>query len=217
MYNTIFIVLSNPVVGREDEYNEWYSNQHLGDLLKIPSVVGAQRFESVESAEKPLYSYLAIYEVTDIQQTINELKSRRGTPAMVTSTALNRDATTSFYVLPVTQHGVEREFNHQEGLVLHCLNAVGDVDAQFGKDILGLMSQQVGGSPSQFFEKTTLQSREIIDYRYAAIVRVPDAVQCAKDTYAKLGSERPFLAQGVAIEPRFVSFFRPITPRVIKG
>ncbi|MGJ3558570.1 hypothetical protein ACR6C2_04830 [Streptomyces sp. INA 01156] len=30
----MLLVLSDPVEGREDEYNEWYSGQHLGETLQ---------------------------------------------------------------------------------------------------------------------------------------------------------------------------------------
>lgn len=39
-----FIVLSNPVAGREDDYNDWYDNEHLDDVLKVEGFVAAQRF-----------------------------------------------------------------------------------------------------------------------------------------------------------------------------
>ena len=29
------VVLTNPVEGREDEYNEWYSGRHLEDVLAV--------------------------------------------------------------------------------------------------------------------------------------------------------------------------------------
>ena len=38
------IVLTNPVEGRDGEYNDWYTNTHLHDVLKIPGIIGAQRF-----------------------------------------------------------------------------------------------------------------------------------------------------------------------------
>ena len=44
------IVLTNPVDGREDEYNDWYTNVHLDDVLKIPGVVGAQRFRRTSNS-----------------------------------------------------------------------------------------------------------------------------------------------------------------------
>lgn len=45
MATHIFDVHSNPVPGREDEYNDWYTNQHLSDVLASPGFVAAQRFE----------------------------------------------------------------------------------------------------------------------------------------------------------------------------
>ena len=37
------IVFSRPTPGREDEFNKWYSDQHVGDLLKVPGIVAGQR------------------------------------------------------------------------------------------------------------------------------------------------------------------------------
>jgi hypothetical protein len=62
-----FVVLSNPVAGREDEFNEWYDKHHLHEILAIPGMSSAQRFRLSESstpvgAEQP-YRYLALYEI----------------------------------------------------------------------------------------------------------------------------------------------------------
>ena len=46
MRNFRLVVLTNPVAGREDEYNDWYSNRHLGDVIAIPGIVAAQRFKA---------------------------------------------------------------------------------------------------------------------------------------------------------------------------
>ena len=40
-----FMVLTNPVEGQEDIYNDWYNNRHLADVLKVPVFVSAQRFK----------------------------------------------------------------------------------------------------------------------------------------------------------------------------
>ena len=47
MSNPQFLVFSNPVEGREDEYNEWYDNVHLRDVCNVPGVAGAKRYELV--------------------------------------------------------------------------------------------------------------------------------------------------------------------------
>ena len=59
-----FVVLSSPVAGREDEYNDWYSNRHLSDIVAIPGFSAAQRFalHSTRLGEVK-QKYLAIYEM----------------------------------------------------------------------------------------------------------------------------------------------------------
>ena len=43
------LVLANPVPGLEQEFNEWYTSTHMGDLLQFPGWMGAQRFRIVSS------------------------------------------------------------------------------------------------------------------------------------------------------------------------
>ena len=33
MGNYTMVVFTSPVEGREDDYNDWYDNQHLGDVI----------------------------------------------------------------------------------------------------------------------------------------------------------------------------------------
>ena len=59
------IVMTNPVEGRDGEYNDWYTNTHLHDVLKIPGIIGAQRFRRSDTQRDsgPFpWGYLAIYE-----------------------------------------------------------------------------------------------------------------------------------------------------------
>ena len=45
MTKHVLIALTNPVEGREQEFNEWYDNQHVPDFLALPGCVSAQRFK----------------------------------------------------------------------------------------------------------------------------------------------------------------------------
>jgi hypothetical protein len=71
------VVFSNPVEGQEDEYNDWYTNTHLHDVIKIPGFIAAQRFvlsdEQMQS-ETP-YRYMAVYEIEtdDLKDTLSAL------------------------------------------------------------------------------------------------------------------------------------------------
>jgi len=45
MVKATLVVLTNPVAGREDDYNDWYTNRHLGDVLEVPGIVSAKRLK----------------------------------------------------------------------------------------------------------------------------------------------------------------------------
>jgi hypothetical protein len=44
-----FVVFTNPTEGQEDEYNDWYDNTHLSDVLKVEGFVAAQRFKLADT------------------------------------------------------------------------------------------------------------------------------------------------------------------------
>jgi len=91
-----FVVHSNPVDGMEDEFNRWYNEQHLGEVLAVPGIISAQRFkihtDSLLPGSKPVHNYLAIYEIEtdDIASVLKDLRSRPGTPAMTISESFDR-------------------------------------------------------------------------------------------------------------------------------
>ena len=89
MANHQLVVLTNPVVGREDEYNAWYNDQHLQDVLAVPGFVAAQRFKVADRDLKTSHKYLAIYEVEteNLAKTMENLNAAAGTPAMMISDA----------------------------------------------------------------------------------------------------------------------------------
>jgi hypothetical protein len=92
MATALLVVLTEPVPGREDEYNDWYSNQHLDDVLAAAGFVAAQRFRFVPStlSRRPAAPYLAIYEVPADQREEAEklLLGAANTAAMPISEAM---------------------------------------------------------------------------------------------------------------------------------
>jgi hypothetical protein len=87
------VVLTNPVAGREDEYNDWYDNQHLDEVLQVPGFVRARRFVNDDpmATKPPEFKYLAIYEIEsdDIKATLAGFRAAARTmhmsPAMDTA------------------------------------------------------------------------------------------------------------------------------------
>jgi hypothetical protein len=65
------LVFANPVPGHEAEFNDWYTNTHMGDLVQLQGWVGAQRFRMLTNVQPRLsaagygHGYLIIWELED--------------------------------------------------------------------------------------------------------------------------------------------------------
>lgn len=74
------MVFSRPIAGKDAEFNQWYDQQHVPDMLAIPGFTAAQRFITVQAATptSTLPPYLAIYDVTtrDLDATNAEVMRR---------------------------------------------------------------------------------------------------------------------------------------------
>ena len=64
------VTFSNPVEGKEAEFNEWYDKVHIPELLAIPGMLSATRYDlrdaeiyRVEGGFAPEHRYLTIYEM----------------------------------------------------------------------------------------------------------------------------------------------------------
>lgn len=70
------IALTNPVEGRDDEFNDWYQNVHLHEICAFPGVTGAQRYRMAAPLQEPFKArYLAIYDIEtdDIRTTLGAM------------------------------------------------------------------------------------------------------------------------------------------------
>ncbi|MGE3775250.1 MAG: hypothetical protein AB7I32_20170 [Gammaproteobacteria bacterium] len=73
-------MLTNAMPGREREFNEWYTNVHLREVLDIPGFVAARRFElsPAQMGGRGPQRYLAIYEIEgDPAAALAALKAAR--------------------------------------------------------------------------------------------------------------------------------------------
>jgi hypothetical protein len=105
MKEHVLIVYSSPVPGREREYNDWYNNQHLQDVLTIPGYVRAQRFKLTDfklDAAMPdvSHQYAAFYymETDDPEAALSDLKNRVETGAIGLCEAMATDFLAYCYV-----------------------------------------------------------------------------------------------------------------------
>jgi hypothetical protein len=88
------VVLSDAQEGREDEFNDWYSNEHLDDIVAMPGFRSAKRYrlKSLTMGAFP-NRYLAIYDMDaeDPDKAVEHMLALQGTPAMPISPAFNLD------------------------------------------------------------------------------------------------------------------------------
>ena len=108
MEKNILVVLTNPVAGKEDEYNRWYSEVHVREVVDIPGFVSAQRFQLTDAQMGPAgaHRYLAIYEVEgDPAEALNALKAAR--PDLEMSEALDTSTTSAQMFSAITMKVTE--------------------------------------------------------------------------------------------------------------
>ncbi len=63
----LMMVWADIPADKEDDFNHWYNEEHLAELLSVPGILNAARYEAVKSGPK----YLACYELesTDVVET----------------------------------------------------------------------------------------------------------------------------------------------------
>lgn len=101
-----FVVMTNAVEGQDEEFNAWYDEVHIPDVLQVPGFVAAQRFRlaAMNPAQNFGHRYLSLYEVEtdDLDKARQALSERAGTPAMLISPTLDRGAASAAYFEPIT-------------------------------------------------------------------------------------------------------------------
>jgi hypothetical protein len=90
-----FVVLTNPTAGKEEEFNRWYNEQHIPDVLQAKGFVAAQRFRLADTQTNPngdkSYRYLALYEIEtdDLAASLKDLDALRLSGEMIMSDAID--------------------------------------------------------------------------------------------------------------------------------
>jgi hypothetical protein len=91
----VLVVLANSVESREDEFNDWYSEVHVPEILALPSFLSARRFRLDRRAPtNSSHGYLTVYEVSDAAVAAAELQTAGQAGHLTMSDALDAEAVT---------------------------------------------------------------------------------------------------------------------------
>lgn len=98
MRDYVLVVYSNPAPGREQEYNDWYNDQHLRDVLAQPGYVSARRYKLTEfklDAAMPdvSHQYVAFYfmRTDNPEKALDDMKTRVETGVIGLTDAMQPD------------------------------------------------------------------------------------------------------------------------------
>ncbi len=87
------LTMSRPTEGREDEYNDWYQNVHLQEIVALDGFRTARRYRlAKEMREEGIYPYVAVYEVDapDADAAVTELTTAAREGRINMSEAIDR-------------------------------------------------------------------------------------------------------------------------------
>jgi len=59
----ILEISSRAVAGREEDYERWYANVHVGEVLALPGFVSVERFSRSSLDGQPTGEFVALYTV----------------------------------------------------------------------------------------------------------------------------------------------------------
>ena len=96
----ILLVFTNPLEGEHDRFNDWYTNVHIRDVMRMPTSIAVQRFRQGADQPDPAltspFAYLAMYEVDD---TVKCTKAHEAamTPLLPLSDTFDLTSPASYY------------------------------------------------------------------------------------------------------------------------
>lgn len=140
----ILMVFSSPVAGKKSEYNQWYNQQHMLDVVSVPGFVSAQRFVISEVQLRPITpqkaNYMVMYKIVtpDLASVFAEVARRSKAGMTKMSPALDVTSLSSYTYKalgPVQPHTpvAEKKENSLDFYQLAFGEAVAGKEAEFNQ------------------------------------------------------------------------------------
>jgi hypothetical protein len=100
----VYVVMTNPVEGRDREYNQWYDEIHLKDVCAFPGFRGARRYRLADG--ESTHRYLALYEMEtdDPKRDLAALTAAAGTDRMRMTDALDLASASAVLFEQISEH-----------------------------------------------------------------------------------------------------------------
>lgn len=128
MIEAQLVVLTNAVEGRDADFNDWYSNIHARDTMRMRGALAQQRFSFSDDqvqdfdGEFPA-KYLALYDVYDARWFTQEHIDRARTPYMIIEDSLDMSRLDDFFYYPLAYRDKKPRAFADCGVVLEQMQA----------------------------------------------------------------------------------------------
>jgi len=205
--SSIFIVMTEAVDGQEDEFNDWYTNIHCHDTMRLKGSVAVQRWKLSPYQLRynarfvgPEQRWLCIYELNDTQQNIDDHVEQCFTDRMPITSAQRTDKAEDFYYVPAAgvKSAVET-FNSRDGDVLLIrMNArkgkEADLIRWYRETYLPRTLKLLGFEDGELYRAADIQ---LIDaaprYEFTAVYHVSDAMVAVESLDSHLAQAKTIL------------------------
>jgi hypothetical protein len=103
----ILVAHQNAAAGRDADYNDWYSNIHIRDVMRLPGAIAVRRFkrDAVQmtwqgARIEPRHAYFTLYELSDLDAVIDGHLRYARTDRMLISNAGDFTDPYAYYFQP---------------------------------------------------------------------------------------------------------------------
>lgn len=188
----LMAVFSNAHPGRKADFNDWYTNIHIRDVMRLPGSIAVQRF--VRSERQPYaggpHEYLALYEIGDRASCTKAHLEDVFSPRMLISDAFRFDDLEEGYMDPLvgSTSSIFPE-GAEGGVIAMRLNAKADRDDVLESWFTPARIERLASLPGVAGARLFRHSAEQIvplpcSYSHLAVLRIVDPV-AAIDAWRK--------------------------------
>ncbi len=99
-----YVILSSAVSGKEHEFYQWYDEQHLQDVMQVPGVIAARRYNVLSQKTTGItdvnWHAVAIYEIEsdNPQAVVEAIAKAANTLSMPVTDAMAKQGLTQLLV-----------------------------------------------------------------------------------------------------------------------
>jgi len=212
--SSIFIVMTEAVDGQEDEFNDWYTNIHCHDTMRLKGSVAVQRWKLSRYQLRynselvgPEQRWLCIYELNDTQQNIDDHVEQCFSDRMPITSAQRIDKAEDFYYVPAagSKTAVEAYDSRDGDVLLIRMNARKGREAEFVRwyreEYLPRTLKLTGFVDGELYKAADIQ---LIDatprYQFSAVYHIADAMVAVESLDSHL-AQPSTLADSPFIDP----------------